>query len=274
MNCFSFFAILLSLVSWAAPVAAQYRRFLLNFEGNQFDSGRITGRIQDPIDDFVLSDFSVITAQDLPSDKISITSLKTSLLRPCSPNHYIVRIAPGTQDATTDRGSTVGIRSSLDANGNPSFRSFDIDSLCMACVFLPAITQGQAVGGPIPTDPLTQVAAPASCNITLTGQKYTPPGQISTGPVQFTVPYYANAPYDVSDPMSFRVSGMTRYLFGPRWTDLVLLQIKISDAMIPPAVGLPPGLNPVFKLGNNFASIALDNFNGTKHLGSGSVGVP
>ncbi|KAK6514792.1 hypothetical protein TWF506_007154 [Arthrobotrys conoides] len=258
--------LLFSLLNWASQVACQDQTFLLNFEGPRFQSGEITGRIQDPVQQFDLSDFTVIEAQALPpGSSLPITSLKSSLLRPCSPSHYISRISPTFQDNVTDRGKTVGIKIAPGPNGQPLFRSFDLSTTCLACIFVPAITQGQALPPPLDNDPLTKVIAPASCDITIIGTKYVAPGSAEKTIITAKAKFTANTILDIAAPTTLRSSDMLRYQFSNQWTDLISVEFKILNAKIGLPVGLPSGFETLLARGAIIESIAIDNVEGTKH---------
>ncbi|KAF3914464.1 hypothetical protein AA313_de0203349 [Arthrobotrys entomopaga] len=249
-------------------VQAQAQSFLLNFEGEQFKDGKTTGRLNDaPIQNFDLGDFSVITAQEVPSGEVAIASLKTALLRPCSPNHYIVRIAQKIQDGTFDRGSAVGIKIAPNEQGAPSFKSFDATSICLGIAFIPAITQGMALPGPVGTDPFSQIVYPESGKITITGTKYQPPGPDTAQTVTTTVTFIANSAIDLADLENFHTTNMVRVMLPPTFTNLVLLQFKISGANVGGGLGLAGESNDLLQRlsGNAFESIAIDDFAGTKY---------
>ncbi|KAF3913427.1 hypothetical protein ABW20_dc0110509 [Dactylellina cionopaga] len=270
-----FFTILQIFVIWTKFTAAQDQPFNLNFEGPQFQFDQTTGRLEDPVEGFDLSDFSVITVPDIQGTSVSITELQTALLRPCSPNHYAVRIAPSLQDRTVDRGATVGIKIAPDGNGNPGLRSFDVSTICLGCAFIPAATQGMPLPQPIGTDPLTKIIVPASCEITVTGTKYQPPGvagQKET--ITAVVKYTARAPQSLANPLVYQTSPMTRFAFSDRWTDLVSLEFKIANAKVGTIVNLPAGFDRLLSAGTIFSSVAVDNFNGTRHVSAGVTTIP
>ncbi|KAK6500480.1 hypothetical protein TWF481_010823 [Arthrobotrys musiformis] len=255
--------------------ACQDQPFQLTFEGPQFQTGQATGRLQDPVQQFDLSDFTVIEAQPLPpGNNVPVTSLKTSLLRPCSPSHYISRISPAVQDNATDRGRLVGIKIALGPDGQPLFRSFDLGTICLACIFVPAITQGTPLPPPLSTDPLTQIIAPASCDITLIGTKYSAPGSNQKTTISATVTFTANALLSISDPTTFRSTDMKRYRFSDRWTDLLSVEFRIGNVKIELPVGLPQQFDRLLAAGGIIDSLAIDNINGTKHPGAGGTPVP
>ncbi|KAF3161776.1 hypothetical protein EYR41_004670 [Orbilia oligospora] len=267
--------LLLLLLNWINQVACQDQPFVLSFEGPQFQNGAITGRIQDPVQQFDLSDFTVIEAQPLPSGSgIPITSFKSSLLRPCSPSHYISRISPTFQDNITDRGKTVGIKIAPGPDGQPLFRSFDLKTTCLACIFVPAITQGQPLPPPLSDDPLTKVIAPASCDITIIGTKYSAPSSNQKTTVTSTVKFMARPVFDISAPTTLQPTGMGEYQFSDRWTDLISIEFRISNAKIAIPVGLPSRLETLLARGAIIDSLAIDNLAGTKHPGSGSIPIP
>ncbi|KAK6530625.1 hypothetical protein TWF281_007465 [Arthrobotrys megalospora] len=267
----------LCVLNWinAAASQAQDGPFLITFEGPQFESGQTTGRIENPVQQFNLSDFSVIKAQEIPADNnVPITSSKTSLLRPCSQSHYIVRIAPNTVDRTLDRGETVGLKIATGPDRQPLFRSFDLATICMGCVFVPALTQGKDLPEPLKSDPFSKVVTPASCDITLTGTKYSAPGSNEKTTITATVPFKANAPLSLSDPMTLRASDMGVYRFSNRWTDLISVEFRIRNVMVETPANVPSRFDQLLRAGGVFDSLALDNINGTKHPGAGGVAVP
>ncbi|KAJ6257412.1 hypothetical protein Dda_8302 [Drechslerella dactyloides] len=254
----------LAVLMILGQATCQTQSFKITFEADRFDEQ--SGRLKDPVQGFNFGDFSIITAPTIPGNSVSATGFTTSLLRPCSPRHYVVRIAPNLQDATTDRGTITGIKIAT-VNGVPAFRSFDSSSICMGCVFVAAATQGNALPEPIGTDPLAKFALPASCVITVTGTtSSTPPETIVA-----TLPFKARPPLDAADltnPM-FLVTDMTNYTFSNRWRNLVSLEFKISKAVVEPPVNLPPQLKGLLQTGGLFSSIAIDNFFGVKQLSSG-----
>ncbi|KAK6530461.1 hypothetical protein TWF694_003813 [Orbilia ellipsospora] len=252
----------------ASIVQVRSQNFLLNFEGDQFKVDKTTGRLNvEPIQGFDLGDFSVLTAEDVPSGGASISSLETSLLRPCSPNHFIARIAQQTQDGTFDRGQDTGIRIALNDEGAPGFKSFDATSICLGIGFIPAITQGMPLPQPVGTDPLSKAVVPASGKITITGTRYQPPGSGVAETVKKTVTFEAKTPVDFANPTMFHTTDMIHVALPSTFTNLVLLHFKVSDAkVIGNVLGLPAALNELFEAGTVFESIGIDNFAGTKNL--------
>ncbi|KAK6337619.1 hypothetical protein TWF730_003014 [Orbilia blumenaviensis] len=249
----------------AGLVVSQDQPFSLNFEDSQFQTGQITGRINDPVQQFDLSDFTVIEAQNLPEKSVPAASLKTSLLRPCTSSHYISRISPNFQDRVTDRGKTVGIKIAKGLDGQPLFRSFDLGSICMGCIFVPAITQGSSLIDLIPSDPLTQMVLPASCEITLTGTKYITPQSNEKTTITTTVKFEANPPLDIAKATTLRATDMMIYSFNDNWKNLESIQFKIQKVKVNLPVGLPAQFDPILSTTTLIDSLALDNFNGTKH---------